>query len=832
MLDIIDTAGQEEYSSLRDRYMRTAQACIIVFSLKSRHTFERVEVYHQFCCRIRESSNMPVVICANKADLTYERQVSSAEAQAMAATLGVPLFETSAKTGQNIEAAFIKLVQITPRTGYEYKIAVIGDGGVGKTAITTQFVLSAFVESYDPTIEDSFRKQMRIPGLPKTSMKPHSRSASLPSVSASKSMKRASGFFSSLFGKKFQSAALASSSPPTTHPPSYREANSTTVVDKVSGTVRKHRRVPKKDTNLVFLSLGSLSPENFDMLEINSLNAPPPTCSQCLTTLSTSETCFFCGTYHSTLSSSQLEPRRTTEEYTLVKGSLSLDSATAGLSQSGFRDNNLVVFCIDVSGSMGITQRVNQLQTLWHSLQSNTNTTYMAKSSTTAPYGTKTSVSRLECIQDAVRVNLDRLEKFYPNRRVVIVAFHNHLECYTGHADQELAIINTNDIHNLQQGMAAADAFCGKPWATVKENIQDLSRHVNQLKTKGATTLGSALAFALGLARNHKLQHMASTEIFICTDGASNTGIGNTNDHQSFQRPFQGHGSKFYSQAGEVALGQSAKINIIGIEGEGVALDVLAVAAQVSGGVVTTIQPDELTREIRAAAQRRVIAKDLLVRVHAPKDWSFAPDPRPGFTVTGNTLTYKVAKVDDESNIGFAFGLQEIGKRRALSGMVPFQTQITYTDVSTGNVNVRILSKSIPVTADREHAEAAAEVALTGTHLLQKIAYEANLVLISNMNFSEAVKAQVGSLRDELYAGHQLLIRAAKTNTQQEELGNFTYECTQLDHELEEMAKGRMYGSSRDQAAKVFARIATLSRNSILAGRRKTGQVKRREQLK
>jgi len=42
------------------------------------------------------------------------------------------------------------------------KLCVLGDGGVGKTALTIQWVHNHFVESYDPTIEDSYRKQIRV----------------------------------------------------------------------------------------------------------------------------------------------------------------------------------------------------------------------------------------------------------------------------------------------------------------------------------------------------------------------------------------------------------------------------------------------------------------------------------------------------------------------------------------------------------------------------------------------------------------------------------------------------------------------------------------------
>jgi GTPase SAR1 family protein len=38
----------------------------------------------------------------------------------------------------------------------EYKVVVVGGGGVGKSAITLQFVQSHFVDEYDPTIEGEY----------------------------------------------------------------------------------------------------------------------------------------------------------------------------------------------------------------------------------------------------------------------------------------------------------------------------------------------------------------------------------------------------------------------------------------------------------------------------------------------------------------------------------------------------------------------------------------------------------------------------------------------------------------------------------------------------
>jgi len=46
----------------------------------------------------------------------------------------------------------------------EYNIVVLGSGGVGKSCLTAQFVQNIWIESYDPTIEDSYRKTLEVDG--------------------------------------------------------------------------------------------------------------------------------------------------------------------------------------------------------------------------------------------------------------------------------------------------------------------------------------------------------------------------------------------------------------------------------------------------------------------------------------------------------------------------------------------------------------------------------------------------------------------------------------------------------------------------------------------
>jgi hypothetical protein len=75
------------------------------------------------------------MIVGNKVDCEDMRMVSSAEGQELAKRLGAGFIETSAKTSLNVEEAFFELIRMTPRTnGKDYKVAVVGSGGVGKSS--------------------------------------------------------------------------------------------------------------------------------------------------------------------------------------------------------------------------------------------------------------------------------------------------------------------------------------------------------------------------------------------------------------------------------------------------------------------------------------------------------------------------------------------------------------------------------------------------------------------------------------------------------------------------------------------------------------------------
>eukprot|EP01103_Thecamoeba_quadrilineata_P002802 TRINITY_DN12676_c0_g1_i1.p1 TRINITY_DN12676_c0_g1~~TRINITY_DN12676_c0_g1_i1.p1 ORF type:complete len:178 (-),score=29.87 TRINITY_DN12676_c0_g1_i1:280-813(-) len=111
LLDILDTAGQEEYSTMRDQYMRTGQGFLCVYAVTSRTSYDEITAFHEQILRVKDSDRVPLVICGNKCDLESERQVSREEGQELATSLGCPFMETSAKARINVEEGFFTLVR-------------------------------------------------------------------------------------------------------------------------------------------------------------------------------------------------------------------------------------------------------------------------------------------------------------------------------------------------------------------------------------------------------------------------------------------------------------------------------------------------------------------------------------------------------------------------------------------------------------------------------------------------------------------------------------------------------------------------------------------------
>jgi GTPase KRas protein len=71
LLDILDTAGQEEYSAMREQYMRTGEGFLLVFSIADRNSFDEIRGFEQQILRVKDKESFPMILLGNKVKRKY-----------------------------------------------------------------------------------------------------------------------------------------------------------------------------------------------------------------------------------------------------------------------------------------------------------------------------------------------------------------------------------------------------------------------------------------------------------------------------------------------------------------------------------------------------------------------------------------------------------------------------------------------------------------------------------------------------------------------------------------------------------------------------------------
>ena len=102
-----DEPGQEEFISLKEQFIRDARCFFFVYSIAALQSFDEIETFIQRVERMKDRSIEGIgILIGNKVDLEEHRQVPKYKGEELATRYQIPFFETSAKTGENVEEMF------------------------------------------------------------------------------------------------------------------------------------------------------------------------------------------------------------------------------------------------------------------------------------------------------------------------------------------------------------------------------------------------------------------------------------------------------------------------------------------------------------------------------------------------------------------------------------------------------------------------------------------------------------------------------------------------------------------------------------------------------
>ena len=104
-IQIWDTAGQENFRSITRAYYKNSACALIVYDISRKESFGNISSWIEDC-KNSSPKSVFMVLVGNKCDLEENREVSEEEGRELAEKNGMLFFETSAKTGKNVEQVF------------------------------------------------------------------------------------------------------------------------------------------------------------------------------------------------------------------------------------------------------------------------------------------------------------------------------------------------------------------------------------------------------------------------------------------------------------------------------------------------------------------------------------------------------------------------------------------------------------------------------------------------------------------------------------------------------------------------------------------------------
>ena len=106
-LEILDTAGQDDYQSMLDTWIISADGFILVYSIDDKNSFEEAKLRYQRIVQNKGNNEYSIIIVGNKCDLENERKISKEEAEKYCSGLKIKFLETSALKKINVRESFL-----------------------------------------------------------------------------------------------------------------------------------------------------------------------------------------------------------------------------------------------------------------------------------------------------------------------------------------------------------------------------------------------------------------------------------------------------------------------------------------------------------------------------------------------------------------------------------------------------------------------------------------------------------------------------------------------------------------------------------------------------
>ncbi|XP_011490972.2 circularly permutated Ras protein 1 isoform X3 [Oryzias latipes] len=343
-------------------------------------------------------------------------------------------------------------------------------------------------------------------------------------------------------------------------------------------------------------------------------------------------------------------------------------------------EDTLVVFCVDISGSMSVTTEV------------------------LSETGSPVHKSRLEGIQNALEGALMSIMQQSPRRRVALVTFNDEVVIYGDGTRPPLtfrdwALVDYD--HVWQQAVDYSVPHC------IAETYHHLIRTIKEFREHGATALGPAVLASVAIASKYP-----GSKVILCTDGKANIGLGEMEPTSSqSSSPLS---SYFYKQLALESVKKGVIISVMTFKDTNCRLVDIGSLADVTGGRVHIVSIETVATSIQSVSEDNVLATGVMTTLLAPDGVYFPYEDE-----NNHKLVREIGNVTRGMEITFQFAVKPESKEVFLQKKtIPFQIQLSFKTRDQQKVT-RIVTEQRPVTIRSRILLGDLNVAVLGVHCAQ-----------------------------------------------------------------------------------------------------------------
>ena len=127
-LEILDTAGQDDYQTMLDTWINSADGFILVYSIDNRESFESTKTRYDRIIQLKEGQRVAIILVGNKCDLEDKREVNKEEVEKYCNNNKINFLEASALNTINVKESFLAVAKELLQIKYPEKYKKRGDG--------------------------------------------------------------------------------------------------------------------------------------------------------------------------------------------------------------------------------------------------------------------------------------------------------------------------------------------------------------------------------------------------------------------------------------------------------------------------------------------------------------------------------------------------------------------------------------------------------------------------------------------------------------------------------------------------------------------------------